>query len=43
MAEEEHWHMGRGAQVVVTDTVHKGLVEDVRGVKILAEVDEWLM
>ena len=43
MAEEEHWHMGRGAQVVVTDTVHKGLVEDVREAKILAEVGGWLM
>ena len=43
MAEEEHWHMGRGAQVVVTDIAHKGLVEDVKGAKILAEGDEWLM
>jgi hypothetical protein len=43
VAEEEHWHMGRDAQVVVTDTVHKGLAEDVRGAKILEEVDGWLM
>ena len=43
MAEEEHWHMGRGAQVVVTDTVHKGLEEDVKGAKTLAEVGGWLM